>query len=146
MREGGFYLKVKQAYRKRRRKVSGNSHALFVEAGLLPEAMPDNFTFNKVREILDQLDNIDQESLREAIQIAKGLKIRSPLSAMIFVKHHLEGVHEVEVDRIDESEEGTHFAVLVYPEGEVTIQTEYLLEGVNVGSRLHYDPSKKKYC
>ena len=55
------------------------------------------------------------------------------------------GVHEVEVDRIDESEEGTHFAVLVYPEGEVTIQTEYLPEGVNIGSRLHYDPANKSY-
>jgi hypothetical protein len=125
--------------------LSSNAHALFVEAGLLPEVMPDNFTFNKVREILIELEKTDQESLREAIQGAKGLKIRSPLSAMIFIKHHLEGAHEAEVDRIDESEEGTHFAVLVYPEGEVTILIEYLPEGVNVGSRLNYDPSIKKY-
>jgi hypothetical protein len=125
--------------------LSGNVQALFIEAGLLPEAMPANFTFNKVREILVDLENTGQQSLSEAIQVAKELKIRSPLSAMIFVKHHVEGAHEVEVDRIDASEEGTHFAVLVYPEGEVTIQTEYLPEGINVGSRLNYDPSKKKY-
>lgn len=125
--------------------MSGNAHALFVEAGLLPEVMPDNFTFNKVREILDQLENSDRAGLLEAIQVVKDLKIRSPLSAMIFIKHHLEGAHEAEVDRIDESEEGTRFAVLVYPEGEVTILIEYLPEGINVGSRLHYDPSIKKY-
>ena len=125
--------------------MDNHAQRLLVEAKILPEVMPDNYTFNKVREILDQLVKTDQENLREAIEVAKGLKIRSPLSAMIFVKHHLEGEHEVEVDRIDDSEEGTHFAVLVYPEGEVAIQTEYLPEGVNVGSRLNYAPSKKKY-
>jgi hypothetical protein len=119
---------------------------LLIEAGLLPEAMPDNFTFGKVKEILAELEKADPDSLREALLAAQGLKIRSPLSALLFIKHHLEGAHEVEVDRIDESEEGTHFAVLVYPEGELTIQTEYLPEGVNVGSRLRYDPAMKKYC
>jgi hypothetical protein len=125
--------------------MDNHTQRLLVEAGLLPEVMPDNFTFNKVREILVDLDDNNQECLREAIQGAKELQIRSPLSAMIFIKHHLEGAHEVEVDRIDENEEGTHFAVLVYPEGEVTTRIEYLPEGVKIGSRLHYDPSKMKY-
>ena len=115
------------------------------EVGLLPEVMPNNFTFRKVREILSQLENIDADKLREAINAAKGLKIHGPLASVIFIKHHLDGAHEVEVDRLEESEEGMRFAVLVYSEGELPIQVEFLPEGINVGSRLRYDPSKESY-
>lgn len=116
-----------------------------IEAGLLPEAMPDNFTFNKVREILSQLESIDTEKMREAIAAVKRLKIRGQLAAVIFIKHRLDGQHEVEVDRLEEGEEGSRFAVLVYPEGELPISVEHLPEGVNVGSRLRYDPVEERY-
>jgi hypothetical protein len=126
--------------------VNDDARRLLVEMKFLPEVMPNNFTFNKVREILQGLENLDHDKLREAIEVAGKLKIRGPLQAMIFIKHHLEGAHEVEVDRFAEGEEGRHFAVLVYPEGELTIQIEDLPAGVNVGSQLHYHPAKKKYC
>lgn len=116
-----------------------------VEAGLLPEAMPNNVTFNKVRAILSKLENTDPEKLRVAIGAATGLKIRGPLASMIFIKHCLSGAHAVEIDRIAESEEGKRFAVLVYPEGEVPIEVELLPEGVNDGRQLRYDPSEEIY-
>lgn len=118
---------------------------LLVEAGLLPEVMPNNFTFKKVREILSQLEQSDVDKLGEAIGTAKGLKIRGPLASVIFLKHHLDGEHEIEVDRVEEGEEGTRFAVLVYPEGELPILIQYLPEGVNEGSLLHYNPSEARY-
>lgn len=125
--------------------MADEAQKLLVEAGLLPEVMPNNFTFNKVREILSQLESTDTDRLSEAIRVAKGLKIHGPLAAVIFVKHHLHGAHEVEIDRVEESEESTRFAVLIYPEGELPIQVEYLPEGIQVGSRLHYDPSEERY-
>lgn len=117
-----------------------------IEAGLLPEVMPNNFTFRKVREILSQLENTDSGKVHEAINAAKGLKIRGPLASVIFIRHHLDGQHEVEVDRLEESEEGIRFAVLVYSEGEVPIQVEFLPEGISNGSQLRYDPSEERYC
>ena len=117
-----------------------------VQAGLLPEVMPNNFTFRKVREILSQLENTDPVKLSKAINAAKGLKIRGPLASVIFIKHHLDGKHEVQVDRLEEGEEGIRFAVLVYSEGEVPIQVEFLPEGISNGSRLRYDPSEERYC
>lgn len=125
--------------------MSGNSHALFVEAGLLPEVMPDNYTFNKVREILRGFELAGQDNLREAIEATGKLKLRGPLATLIFIKHHLEGEHEVEVDRIDEGEDGARLAVLVYPEGEVPIPVESLPTHVDVGVRLRYAPSKCSY-
>jgi hypothetical protein len=126
--------------------VTGEAQKLLTEAGLLPEVMPSNFTFNKVRGILSQLENADAARLREALTAAQGLKIVGPLASVIFIKHRLDGEHEVEVDRVDKSEEGTEFAVLVYPEGELPIRVEYLPEGINTGSRLRYDLSKERYC
>lgn len=125
--------------------MADNARSLLVASGVLPEVMPDNYTFNKVREVLNKLNDSDSEELRKAIRIAKEQKIRGALAFVIFVKHHLEGAHEVEVDRVDESEEGVRFAVLVYPEGELPVQVEYLPEGINVGSRLRYDPSEEGY-
>ena len=116
------------------------------DAGLLPEVLPNNFTFNKVREILSRLEQSDVDKLSDAIGAAKGLKIRGPLASAIFIKHHLDGEHEVEVDRLEESEEGTRFAVLVYPEGEMPVQVEHLPEGIQGGNRVRYDPSKERYC
>ncbi|HEX8845700.1 MAG TPA: hypothetical protein VF791_13695 [Pyrinomonadaceae bacterium] len=118
---------------------------LLAEAGLLPRAMPNNFTFNKVKEILLELENAGQDKLREAIEAAKGLQIHGPLAAVIFIKHHLEGAHEVEVDRIVRGEDGADFTVLVYPEGEVPIRMEYLHGDVRAGRRAHYDPSERRY-
>jgi hypothetical protein len=107
--------------------------------------MPDNFTFNKVREILDGLKDADADQLRGAIEAAGRLNIRGPLAATIFIKHHLAGAHEVEIDRVDESEEGAHYAVLIYPEGEVPVQVEQLPQNPSAGSRLHYDASAGQY-
>jgi hypothetical protein len=112
---------------------------------LLPEVMPDNFTFNKVREILCKLVSAEQGKLLEAIEAAGRLKIRGPLAIVIFIKHHLEGSHEVEIDRLEESEEGTRFAVLVYPEGELPIQSECLPQNTDAGIRLSYDPAEGRY-
>lgn len=125
--------------------MDNQAQRLLVEAKILPEAMPLNSTFNKVREILRGLENADQDKLSEAIEAARSLKIRGPLSTLIFIKHHLEGEHEAEVDRIDESEEGARLAVLVYPEGEVPIPVESLPTHIDTGVRLHYDLSKRSY-
>lgn len=125
--------------------MADNAKSLLVASGLLPEVMPENYTFNKVRGILKDLERSDLAELREAIRIAKELKIRGSLASVIFIKHHLAGAHEVEVDRVDESEEGVRFAILTYPEGELPVQVEYLPEGINAGSRLRYDPSEERY-
>lgn len=116
-----------------------------VAAGLLPESMPSNYTSRKSREVLAALDGVDEGQLREAVAAVKLLELRGPLAVAVFIKHHLGGVHEVEIDRVEESEEGRGFAVLVYPEGEVPVRTEHMPEGVAGGSRLRYDPSKGRY-
>jgi hypothetical protein len=108
--------------------------------------MPENFTFNRVKEILDQLKDAEDADLRAAIEAALRLKIRGPLAAVVFVKHHLSGAHEVEVDRIDEGEDGTRYAVLVYPEGAVPLQVEQLSRTPATGDHLRYDPSAAKYA
>jgi hypothetical protein len=118
---------------------------LLVEAGVLPETMRESVTFNKVREILRELDNSDQGRLRTAIETAGRLGIRGPLQSVIFIKHHLAGEHQVEVDRIDESEDGARLAILVYPEGEMPISVESLPTQIDVGTRLSYDPSEGRY-
>jgi hypothetical protein len=116
------------------------------EAGLLPEVMPQNFTYRKVREVLTEIDAAEPAKLSEAIKAAARLNVRSPLALVIFIKHHLVGAHEVEVDRLSESDEqDKRFAVLVYPEGEVPISTEFLPDKVREGARLHYDPDKAEY-
>jgi hypothetical protein len=125
--------------------VEDQLRSLLVEAGMLPETMPESVTFNKVREILKTLADTDSEELSKAIRAAQEQKIRGPLASVIFIKHHLKGAHEVEVDRVDESEEGTSLAILIYPEGEVPVRVEYLPEGVNTGSLLHYDPSEERF-
>jgi hypothetical protein len=125
--------------------VENQAQRLLIEAKILPEAMPLNYTFNKVREILRELEDTNQDKLSEAIEAAGSLKIRGPLATLIFIKHHLEGEHEAEVDRIDESEEGARLAVLVYPEGEVPIPVESLPAHINTGVRLHYDQSERSY-
>lgn len=118
---------------------------LLIEAGVLPETMRESVTFNKVRVILRELDNSDEDRLREAIAAAAKLGIRGPLQSVIFIKYHLEGEHEVEVDRIDESEEGASLAVLIYPEGEVPLPAKSLPPAIDVGARFRYDPSEGRY-
>ncbi|HEY0406138.1 MAG TPA: hypothetical protein VGC89_10445 [Pyrinomonadaceae bacterium] len=107
--------------------------------------MPNNFTFNRVRELLDELEGFGEEELRGAVAAAKGQQIRGPLAVVIFVRHHLAGAHEAEIDRIEESEEGARYAVLVYPEGEVAIGLEHLPRDVSQGARLRYEPSAGQY-
>jgi hypothetical protein len=118
---------------------------LLTEVGILPEVLPENFTFRKVRELLDDLEKRKQDELVEAIKAAQRLQVRGPLAALIFIKHHLDGAHEVEVDRLEEGEEGTRFSVLIYPEGELPVLVKFLPEGVHGGSKLHYDPSEEIY-
>ena len=118
---------------------------ILVEAGFLPETMRESVTFNKVRVILRDLDNSDEDRLREAIAVAAKLGIRGPLQSVIFIKHHLAGEFDVEVDRIDESEEGKRLAVLIYPEGEVALPAESLPTEIDVGTRLHYNPSEGQF-
>lgn len=118
---------------------------LLTEASLLPTEMPNNFTFNKVREILDGLKDAGEDELREALEALRRLRIRGPLAATIFIKHHLAGVHEAEIDRVDESEEGARLAVLVYPEGEVPIEVEHLPQDISAGRCVRYDPSAGQY-
>ena len=117
-----------------------------VKAGLLPEEMPQSFTFRKVREVISEINVAETAKLSEAIAAATRLELRSPLAAVIFIKHHLSGTHEVEVDRVSENEAETErYAVLVYPEGEVPIRTGLLLGKVQEGTRLNYDPGKAEY-
>jgi hypothetical protein len=125
--------------------VNSQAQRLLIEAKILPEALPQNYTFNKVREILRGLETADQGKLSEAVEAARSLKILGPLSTLIFIKHHLEGEHEAEVDRIDEGEEGARLAILVYPEGEVPIPAESLPAHIDVGVRLRYSPSERRY-
>ncbi|HKR01949.1 MAG TPA: hypothetical protein VJT09_14810 [Pyrinomonadaceae bacterium] len=121
------------------------ARALLVEAGILPQTMPVNFTFNKVEEILRRLENTDRDKLLEAVEAAGKLKIRGPLATVIFIKHHLEGEHEVEIDRVDEGEESARLAVLVYPEGEVPVPVESLPTHIAEGVRLRYAPPECSY-
>jgi hypothetical protein len=123
----------------------GNAGRMLAEAGLLPREMPDNYTFRKVREILAVLDEAGPERLREAIAAARRMEVRGALAAVIFIRHHLGGAHEVEVDRLEESEEGEGFAVLVYEEGELPLKLGRLPPEVNGGTRLRYDPVERRY-
>jgi hypothetical protein len=125
--------------------MTNNAKRLLTEACLLPEEMPDNFTFNKAREILGGLKTSETDELREAIAVAVRHKITGPLAVVIFVKHHLEGSHEVEIDRTEEGEEGSLFAVLVYPEGGLPIRVEHLPQNISPGTLLHYDSSQGQY-
>lgn len=114
---------------------------LLVEAGLLPRQMPDNYTFRKVRELLAGLEGKDEDEIRKAITLVARREISGPLAMMIFIKHHLGGAHEVEIDRLEESEEGVKYAVLIYPEGELPIRLTHLPTGAEAGSRLRYVPT-----
>ena len=125
--------------------MDNQAQRLMVEAKILPETMPVNFTFNKVREILRELDHAGQDKLREAIEASGKLKVRGPLATVIFIKHHLEGEHEVEVDRVDEGADGARLAVLVYPEGEVPIPVESLPPQIDIGVRLRYNSAERRY-
>lgn len=118
---------------------------MLTEASLLPAELPDNFTFNKVRELLDGLNDHQDDLLREAIAAAGKLKIRGALAIVIFLKHHLAGAHEVEIDRLEEGAEGVQFGVLVYPEGELPIPSESLPADASAGASVHYDPAQGKY-
>lgn len=126
--------------------MTNNATRLLTEASLLPALMPANFTFNKVRELLEGLDaSASAEELPAAIVAVKRQQIRSPLAVVIFIKHHLEGAHEVEIDRIEEGEEGARFAVLVYAEGEVPVDVEHLPQAAAQGSHVRYDPATGQY-
>jgi len=114
---------------------------LLVEAGLLPRQMPDNYTFRKVRELVAGLEDKDEDEIRKAITLAARQEISGPLATMIYIKHHLGGEHEVEIDRLEESEEGVKYAVLVYPEGELPIKLKHLPPGAEAGSKLRYVPT-----
>ena len=124
----------------------GKAQQLLAEAGVLPREMPHNFTYDKVREVLTQLEEAEPDQMREAIAGARRLEITSPLAAVIFIRHHIAGAHEVEVDRLEENEEdGTRYAVLIYPEGEVPIKVEHLPEEAGIGSHLQYQPSEGQF-
>jgi len=118
---------------------------VLAEAGLPPREMPKNYTFDKVREIPGALAGAGAEDLRAAAAAARALALRGPPGAAIFVKHHLSGAHEAEVDRVGEGEEGASFGVLVYPEGEVVVAAEHLPAGIDAGTRLRYDPAAGRY-
>ncbi len=116
--------------------------SLLAEAGLLPREMPSNYTYDKVREVLESLESQEIEEMRGAVERAARLDVRGPLAAAIFCKHHFDGAHEVEVDRVDENEEtGTRYAVLIYPEGELPIKLEHLPQGTEAGNRIRYEPA-----
>jgi hypothetical protein len=124
----------------------GKARQLLAEAGVLPREMPRNFTYDKVREVLTQLAGAEPLQMGEAIAAARRFEIKSPLAAVIFIRHHVAGAHEVEVDRLEENEEdGTRYAVLIYPEGEVPIKVENLPEEVGAGSSLQYQPSEGQF-
>jgi len=122
------------------------AHEVFVAAGLLPQEMPVNYTFDRVREVLAGLGARGEDELRAAAESATRLGVRGPLAAAVFVLHHLSGGHEVEVDRLAVNEgTGERFGVLVYPEGEVTVGAANLPEGTGAGARLRYDPAAGSY-
>lgn len=123
----------------------GDAGRMLAEAGLLPREMPDNYTFRKVREILAVLDKAEPERLREVIAAAVEMGVQGALAAVIFIRHHLGGAHEVEVDRVEAGEEGEGLAVLVYEEGELPLKLGRLPSEVKVGMRLRYDPVKCRY-
>ena len=124
----------------------GKAQRLLAEAGVLPREMPRNFTYDKVREVLTQLEGAEPLRLGEAIAGARRLEIKSPLAAVIFIRHHVAGAHEVGVDRLEENEEdGTGYAVLIYPEGELPIKVEHLPDEVGAGSRLQYQSSEGQF-
>jgi hypothetical protein len=125
--------------------VTNNAKRLLSEASLLPALMPENFTYSRVRELLDGLEGTSEEELRGAIAAVQGQQIRGPLAVVIFVKHHLAGAHEAEVDRIEETEEGARYAVLVYTEGEVPVRLEQLPKDIAPGTRLRYEPAAGQY-
>ncbi len=117
-----------------------------IEAGLLPEDLPQNFTFRRVREILAEMETVKPAKLSAAVDAATRLQISAPLAAIIFIKHHLSGAHQVEVDRVAENEEQRkRYAVLVYPEGEVTVGADFLPDKIREGTLLSYDPDKGEY-
>lgn len=123
-----------------------DAQSRLVKEGILPAEMPANYTFNKVRAILPELDGTEEAKLDEAVRAAKALSLSGPLATLIFIKHHLAGAHEVEVDRVVRNEEdGRAFAVLVYTEGEVPVKTEHLPENIAEGSRLRYDSKAGNY-
>ena len=123
-----------------------DAHAKLVEAGLLPAEMPKNFTYNKVRTILAELEKADPSSFDEAVKAAKAMSLSGPQALAIFIKHHLAGAHTVEVDRVASNEEqGTSYAVLIYPEGEVPVRVDCLPDGVEEGKSLRYNPAEGKY-
>lgn len=124
----------------------GETQRLLAEAGVLPREMPHNFTYDKVREVLTKMGEAEPIRLREAIARARALEIMNPLAAVIFIRHHTEGAHEVEVDRLEEDEAGGgRYAVLVYPEGEVPIKVEHLPRVAGGGSRLQYQPPEGRF-
>lgn len=123
-----------------------DAQAMLVEAGLLPAEMPANYTFNKVRKILSELNDAPPAELNRAIIVASDLEIRAPLPAVIFIKHHLSGRHEVEVDRVVNSDEdNTRYAVLIYAEGEVPVSARHLPDSIGEGTRLLYEPENGAY-
>lgn len=124
---------------------SGEAERMLIEEGYLPREMAENYTFSKVREVLAAIEGEEIMRLREAMDAARRLEVRGALAAVIFIRHHLEGEHEVEVDRISESEDGERFGVLIYPDGELPIAIDRLPFNVEAGARLRYDPEKRGY-
>lgn len=119
---------------------------ILVEAGLLPKEMPNSVTFNKVRQILSEIEGGAPSEIKEAARLASNLQIRGPLAVVIFIKHHLQGEHGVEIDRITKAEEGEpRYGVLIYPEGELPVNIKHLPSGITEGSRIRYEASKGEY-
>lgn len=125
--------------------MANNATRLLTEASLLPAEMPENYISDKMRGILKELEACEAADLRGAIEAAQRLKIRGPLAVVIFIKHHLAGAHEVEVDRVEEHDAGYDYAALIYPEGEISIRVVNFSRNISSGSRLHYDPAQGQY-
>jgi len=52
----------------------------------------------------------------------------------------------VQVERVEENqEEGTRYAMLIYPEGEVAVKVEQLPGEISGGAQLAYQPSSRRF-
>jgi hypothetical protein len=118
---------------------------LLIEARVLRASMPNNYTYNKVREILTDLEKAEEGALKEALTPLAAYGIKSPLGAVTFLKRDLGGRHKVGVDRVTMTEQGEELAVSDYPEGGLPIPVKNLPRGLGEGVRLRYDPASGRY-
>lgn len=119
---------------------------LLIKAGILPEKMPHNYTYDQVREVVSSLGGYEESLVRGAVPVLSRLGISGPLQSAVFIKHHLSGEHEASIDRVITNEEtGDRYAVLTYPEGEVPVKLDKLPEGARAGRKLRYSPTEGEF-